>query len=108
MGNTLLINTGGTFSSRESLWMARIAEIKSHPLTGVGFCCVDPRLTPVNTQTGVIEPGSSWLAIFSMTGILGFLSFIIVFYKTFHHAYSLSSQTESAMFCGCLIFFAIS
>ena len=62
---------GSLMSSREVKIDARIEEFKSSPIIGIGFATADPSLDYVNMENGQIEPGSSWLAILSMTGILG-------------------------------------
>ena len=97
---------GGTFISRESIWAIRASEIRNHPFTGVGFCCVDSGITYVDNRTGVIEPGSSWLAVFSMTGILGFISFLLLFIQSVRKATSMNNQAESCLMCASLAFFA--
>lgn len=99
------IEAGGTFFSREAIWSIRLAEIRNSPLFGVGFCCVDAGLTFVNTNTGVVEPGSSWLAVFSMTGIGGFITFCVIFFKSFRHSLLIHSN-ETSLMCGLLSFFA--
>ena len=67
------IESGGTFSSRSSKWGNRIAEIKSSPIFGIGFASVDSH--NVGDYDGrTIEPGSSWLGVLSMTGMIGGIS----------------------------------
>ena len=101
------IEAGGMFMSREAIWLTRLAEIRRNPLTGVGFCCVDSGLTFVDTRTGIIEPGSSWLAVFSMTGVFGFIAFLFIFINSFRHSYALQERLESCIFSGCLAFFGV-
>lgn len=75
------INTElGSFGSRTEKWTARVTEFSSHPLFGIGFASVDKRLDVVGVN-GVVEPGSSWLCLLSMTGIIGFILFIIILIK---------------------------
>lgn len=72
----------GRFGSRTSKWEARIDEFKQNPVTGIGFAAVDPlNYDEYDSQTGNIEPGSSWLTILSMTGMLGFLLFLGIIIK---------------------------
>lgn len=67
------VESGGTFSSRSSKWGNRIAEFKSSPIFGIGFASVDSR--NVDDYDGhTIEPGSSWLGVLSMTGMIGGIS----------------------------------
>lgn len=101
------IEQGGTFYSRESKTDARIREFKESPIIGIGYCTIDPSLDYVNIKNGQIEPGSSWLAIASMTGLLGLLLFIILFYKAFKASVSIPEDNLSAFFTGTLAFFLV-
>lgn len=74
--NDSAVNQGGILSSREVQWNYRIEEFKSSPVIGIGFASIKKGL--MDKKTGVIEPTSSWLAIFSMTGILGGVSFLLL------------------------------
>lgn len=68
---------GGTLNSRTNLWNKRIAEFKSSPMWGVGFAAVDPEIDETyDKKRGIVEPGSSHLAVLSMTGLLGFVPYI--------------------------------
>jgi hypothetical protein len=70
-------NQNDLTASRSMIWLARFEEFKSSPIIGVGFASIGKNdLTNVDKETGKIEPGSSWLAILSMTGLLGFISFL--------------------------------
>lgn len=65
------------FDSRSTKFKARFMEIQSSPIWGVGFSAIDPKCGDNYHRTrGTIEPGSSWLAILSMTGIIGLFLFI--------------------------------
>lgn len=68
---------GGLLTTREELWNRRINEFISSPIFGIGFSN-DSSKTENDSVIGdgQIEPGSSWLVIFSMTGVLGFILFI--------------------------------
>ena len=57
-----------------------------------------------NPLTGTIEPGTSWLAVLSMTGIIGFILFLSIFITCFKQ--SLSNQ-YSIQLTGLLAFFAV-
>ncbi len=79
-------------SSRETLWAQRIAEFKSSPIIGIGFCYApyvvgydkySGEAEFAETSTGIIEPGSSWLGILSMTGLLGSLGIITLWINSF-------------------------
>lgn len=72
----------GQFGSRTIKWTARFNEFKENPLFGVGFAAIDPNgIDEYDMQTGNIEPGTSWLSILSMTGIVGFILFISLLLK---------------------------
>ena len=74
---------GSIMSSRETKFNARIIEFKSKPICGIGFATVDPLLDKVNLSDGQIEPGSSWLAILSMTGLLGLITFLSICHNSY-------------------------
>lgn len=99
------IALGGFTYSREDKWNARIAEFESSPLVGIGFSSVNPNLDIVGIG-GVIEPGSSWLAILSMTGIVGFVLFFAIIYKAYR-ACNLMRRQEDALYLGLLALFAV-
>jgi hypothetical protein len=70
-----LMAKGGN-NTRKELWAARVQEFEENPLTGVGFSqTVYGRKSEEATQ---VEPGSSFLAILSMTGIVGFAGWIVL------------------------------
>lgn len=98
---------GGTFSSRAVKWMNRINEFESSPIWGVGFSSISPNVHEYwDKKTGTVEPGTSWLAILSMTGVIGFIFFMRFFWK----AYSIV-KTEAKNRCiilySFLIFFSV-
>lgn len=70
--------SGGTFSSREILWNDRKKEFLDSPVYGVGFASQRVISYAVSLRTGVIEPGTSYGAIFAMTGLLGGIPFMYV------------------------------
>lgn len=72
---------GDLTASRTSIWQARLLEFSQSPIYGIGFSHL--MFTGSNAKDkaddGKIEPGSSFLAILAMTGILGFSVFLILF-----------------------------
>lgn len=93
------IEMGGSMMySRERKINARITEFRSSPITGIGFATVDPRLDNVDMVKGYIEPGSSWLAVLSMTGILGSAAFLLICIFTFK-----KMQSQKNMFFACAL-----
>ena len=70
---------GGTLSSRQSLWNERIKEFKSSPIYGVGFSSQKEIRIDIRTlNTGAVEPGTSYGAVFAMTGLLGGIPFLMI------------------------------
>ena len=92
-------------NSREGMFIVRWKEFSSHTITGVGFCCVDPSLSYVDMSKGKVEPGTSWLAVLSMTGLFGFITFILLFIKTISYAFKNPSLQISSLYLGLLGFF---
>lgn len=83
---------GGALSSRQSKFECRINEFTQSPLLGVGFVSVDPYGNDdYNPITGQVEPGTSHLAVLSMTGLLGMLAYILLLVS----AYKTSKQDNS-------------
>lgn len=68
----------GLTNTRERLWTERIGEFQSSPLTGVGFCMGGPDAMRVREDGFMQEPGSSYLAALSMTGVVGCIGFLIM------------------------------
>lgn len=102
------IEQGGIMYSRETTLLVRIIEIRENFFTGVGFACVDTNLVNVDKETGVIEPGSSWLAAFSMTGILGFALLIFIYVKAIRNAFkNITDPILSMTLSGILVFFGV-
>ncbi len=102
------VDKGGVMYSREAKMGARLYEIQNNFFTGVGFCVVDEIVDSVDKQTGTIEPNSSWLGVFSMTGIFGFITFLYIFIKTFKEAYlNIIDNNIASLMCGILAFFFV-
>lgn len=75
---------GRLVSSRELHWNARIYEFNSSPIYGIGFASADinsPHAIGFDLNTGIIESGSSWMSLLSMTGVLGFAIIAIFFLR---------------------------
>lgn len=67
--------------SRDSLWGARWEEFLSSPWVGIGIGNQTVFAEPWDDvarilTTGNIEPGSSWLAVLSQTGVIGLIAFL--------------------------------
>jgi O-antigen ligase len=73
---------GSSLHSREVIWNNRLDEYRSSPLVGVGFGSVHAE-DDFDEDSGVVEPGSGWLAVLSMTGLVGFSAFLLVLIAAF-------------------------
>lgn len=89
--------------SRDMLWDQRIREFKSSPLVGVGFGYAKyvtninertGRITYKDTDTGVVEPGSSWLGALSMTGLLGFTALLVLWFKSLKNSWKVEKRDK--------------
>ena len=96
---------GGVLYSREKKIEARITEFKRSPIYGIGFCVIDPKLDVVNIENGQIEPGSSWLEIASMTGIVGFALFVTLCLKALKRAWNIEDKLKSSVLLALLASF---
>ena len=99
------VGTQNILSSRSEKITARWDEFCSSPVFGVGFNAIDPNGSdPYNKIKGTIEPGSSWMAILSMTGVIGFAIFITVIYKMMSR---LKYRKDSVIVFAILCFFFV-
>jgi len=105
--NEANIVEGSVLYSRQRKITARITEFKSSPLFGIGFCTVDPRYDVVQVSNGQIEPGSSWLAVLSMTGILGLIAFSSVCIKAFKQAWNTKDRRKASVLSAILFFYLV-
>lgn len=103
-GNTA---QGSIFYSREDKFAARIYEFRSSPIVGIGYCVADPDFTGVNVTNGRVEPGSSWLAIASMTGILGLLAFLPLCFAALIKVWKIRDTLVCGILAGMLLFFFV-
>lgn len=70
--------------SRANKWNSRLIEFDNAPFIGIGFSSVDINgFDNFDRDTGQIEPGSSWLSLLSMTGLIGFFSFLFINFKIY-------------------------
>lgn len=102
------VKAGGTFNSRNSKWENRMEEFKENPVLGIGFCSVDLRNTEdYNTAGGGIEPGSSHLSVLSMTGILGFLPYLLILLSAYRAVRRKGNEVANfrlCMFLSCMTY----
>lgn len=104
---TANVKAGGTFKSRLAKWDQRMTEFYSSPIYGVGFSSISPHSKEYwNKKTGTIEPGSSWLSVLSMTGLVGAILFFMFFYKTYLNI-RISNGHDNNIFYVLCVFFLI-
>ena len=96
-----------SFYSREIKFTARILEFKSSPIIGIGYNVINPQYDFVEESTGQIEPGSSWLAVASMTGVIGLFVFLGICSRGLKRAWRIKSPFVSSLLGGMLVFFFI-
>lgn len=94
------------FDSRTQKYTCRLQEFASSPLWGVGFSAIDPKFKDKYSSNGTIEPGSSWLAVLSMTGIIGFLLFLRSFVRSILVVFR-QRDDESQLLFSCLLLFSV-
>lgn len=97
--------TSINIDSRSEKWEIRIDEWKDSPIWGIGFVSVSDR--DYYGANGNIEPGSSWLAVLSMTGIIGFLMFCRIFYRAIRGSLMHSPTPEKACIGGILVMLGV-
>lgn len=96
---------GSVTATRDELWEQRIKEFQSSKLFGIGFASVSED-SKFDKETGTIEPGSSWLVVFSMTGLLGGVGMILLFMKKQVKLLGKKIEKEQgALFGGIFLFF---
>lgn len=104
--------------SRDVMWQQRIREFKSSPLVGVGFGYAEyvtdinertGKITYQKTDSGTVEPGSSWLGALSMTGLLGFTALLVLWFKSLRNCLKVEKIDKLfGVYIGsCLIFWAV-
>lgn len=95
---------GGMFDSRTLKILCRYDEFISSPIYGIGFAAIDPNGGDgYDHNTGTIEPGSSWMAVLSMTGIVGFALFATFIVKTIKGC----CHVANTLYLGLLSFFLV-
>lgn len=97
---------GSVMNSREEKWGYRIAEFQSSPITGIGFASVDPQGGDDYDMNGTIEPGNSWLAVLSMTGLVGLLLLLGMLAGPYKYL-RLKSTPYNALLLSLFVFFCL-
>lgn len=95
----------GTFESRTDKFEARLSEFTKSPIIGMGFSSIDPNGKDYfDTESGAVEPGSSWLGILSMTGIIGLLFMLRIVWDAYKSLLR-SNSIYKPLLLGYLTFF---
>lgn len=96
------ISTNNFASTRESKWEARTLEFIENPILGCGFASqrhfTSDDIMSYIVETGGLEPGSSWLSVLAMTGILGFVTLGGLMIKISIELWSKSKTNVNAIF----------
>ena len=81
-------------------------EFKAYPFFGVGFATMNKEAVSRSSKSGsgTIEPGSSWLFLLSSMGLMGFLSFSILFFRSLYFLFIKESVGINGYFIGSLLF----
>jgi hypothetical protein len=73
------VSEKGTQNTRQDLWKARWSEFQEQPLVGLGVGMGEGQGVAVSAKEKVnVEPGSSYLALLSMTGLAGTMAFVFL------------------------------
>jgi hypothetical protein len=100
----------GSINSRQQLWSNRIEEFTESPIVGVGIG-VDTFITTKNAfGAKIVEPGSSYLAIISMTGIVGATGLALLLFSLIHQVITrndMIKEKDLAQAAGVGVFWAI-
>jgi O-antigen ligase len=81
---TATLRDKGVNNTREELWQARWEEFWSSPLTGIGIGMANGAGSAESEASSVVEPGSSYLALLAMTGLLGAGAMAFLLFQLFH------------------------
>ena len=101
---------GSVAASRSDRWEHRLVEFYENPISGVGFASIAPKYNKEYVpKTGTVESGSSWLAVVSMTGLLGAIPFCCLLVKAIMKIrYGLKKRDQDALLISSiLVIFAV-
>jgi len=99
---------GDVLVSRTALWELRLREFKTSPIVGVGFAAVNTTMsTRFDAIEGKVEPGSSWLAVLSMIGLLGFIPLLLLILGYLEQVYKEKGDKNNSAYLGALLIFFI-
>ncbi len=95
-------------TSRSVMWDARLLEFNSSPIYGIGYASVFVNSAGYSYDNeGSVEYGSGWLGLLSSIGILGLISFTLLFINIFWGLYKYRNKNEQIPFyLSIMVFFA--
>lgn len=101
------VEMGSATASRDAKWENRLSEFYSSPIWGVGFAACNPNyIDDYSPHSGTVEPGSSWLAVLSMTGLLGFVAFCVIMSRALVRVWRCKLK-EASLYIGILTFICL-
>ena len=115
VGNYYFV-TKGTRNTRTELWKLRLEEAKAHPWLGVGISMSAVVAASEVDDIGIgsrdmrVEPGSSWIALLSMTGVTGTAAFAMLALSTVRRVRRTRGRVRGLAVDevrGCLAFFVV-
>lgn len=96
------------FASRSELWSYRYQEFVKSPVFGIGFATAE--YGAIDTESGRIEPGTSWGALLAQIGVFGTLPFIFLFFgysKKLYQGIEEDEQHTAIFLLALIVFFFI-
>jgi len=105
-----LLHKGST-NTREELWANRLAEFEEYPFIGIGIGAeIYKKASAMGFSLKTIEPGSSYLAVLSMTGLIGGIALAALLVNLFNGIKSnksSDSNSDVVQMMGVGAFFAV-
>ena len=98
----------GLLQTRSGKFEERAKEFISSPIVGIGYQTVSLKAVDAPNESGNIEPGTSWLAVLSMTGAIGFIFFLLIICQSINSIRNkIQDLLERGWLLGILTFFIV-
>ena len=91
-------------TSREALWIDRMAEFSSSPLIGIGF---GAHGVGMDKKVSRVETGGGWISILSQTGIIGLLLALCIIFKAYTPIYNIYENSFMICIYATYLFFCV-
>lgn len=91
-------------NSRTALWNARLEELASSPLWGIGFSATG---IGDKKQVGRAETGSGWLSVLSQSGIIGMILILLIVKRALIPLHYLRENREMALYFVLFVFMSL-